>query len=242
MRRATLCAEDRFALIGAPRRQSACATGQWRPLLLFADKVATAGLPHARRMYRTGGDVAALARAVGCAAAGHGQGHLAVQDDVRRLGGVRVVGIAGVRAVLPDVRVREAFRAELLCELCGVFHGQRLTLAVLSGVAYSLGANMRAATRVTRLRGASLCDSTPSQLRVPEITRDRPAASACSPTRATFSAVSLARPPTCEGCPAASKNSLVVDPGQSAQTFTPWRRTSSAMPSAKSRSNPLVAA
>ncbi len=53
--------------------------------------------------------------------------------------------------------------------------------------AYCRGINIRAATRVTKRRGANRCASTLSQLRAPEMTRDLPAASASRPTRATLS-------------------------------------------------------
>jgi hypothetical protein len=46
--------------------------------------------------------------------------HVAVEDDVGRIDGMRVVGIEGVRAILPDIDVSETFATELLFECVGV--------------------------------------------------------------------------------------------------------------------------
>jgi hypothetical protein len=39
--------------------------------------------------------------------------HFAVENDVRRLNGVRVVGIKGVRSILPDIGVEKSFPLQL---------------------------------------------------------------------------------------------------------------------------------
>src|ERR1700723_2057738 len=90
-------------------------------------------------------------------------------------------------------------------------------------------------------RGASLSPSNMSRFFAPEITQLLPCASPARPTRATFSAVSALRN-TRSGCCATLWNSVVVEPGHSAQTRTPNSRSSSAIPSAKIRSNAFVAA
>lgn len=98
-----------------------------------------------------------------------------------------------------------------------------------------------AAIRTTNLLGASLSPTIISWFFAPEIAQLLPAASPSSPTRATFSAVSALRN-TRSGCCAISWNSVLVEPGQSAQTRTPNSASSSAMPSAKIRSKAFVAA
>jgi hypothetical protein len=84
--------------------------------LPLAYQVAAAGGAHQGGMHGAGGDVGAVAGTVGDAAAVHGEGHFTVEDDVGGFGGVIVVGIVGVGAVLPDVGMDETFRAELCVE------------------------------------------------------------------------------------------------------------------------------
>lgn len=56
-----------------------------------------------------GGNVAAFAGTVGACSAIHCESHFAVQNDVGGFDGVGVIGIAGVRHILPDVGLPEAF-------------------------------------------------------------------------------------------------------------------------------------
>jgi hypothetical protein len=86
------------------------------PSLFFADKVATARGTHSGRMHRSRRDVAPFAGPEGMRLAIHGESHFAFEDDVSGLGGVRVFRIEGVRVVLPDVGVGEAFLAKLFFE------------------------------------------------------------------------------------------------------------------------------
>lgn len=89
-------------------------------------------------------------------------------------------------------------------------------------------------------RGERRSAWTMSQFLPPEMTQVLPLAIPSSPTRATFSAVSWDRS-AWSGWRAMDRNSVVVGPGQRAQTFTPKGRNSSAMPSENRRSKPLVA-
>ena len=98
-----------------------------------------------------------------------------------------------------------------------------------------------AAILAMKRRGASRSLRTIIRFRRPEITQLWPCSSPRRPTRATASAVSAIRNAR-SGCCATCWNSVVVEPGQRAQTRTPKRATSSAIPSAKIRSNAFVAA
>jgi len=146
--------------------------------LFLTDEVPAPPRPHASGMHGAGGDVAALARTVGMRRATLGQRHFSIEDDVRSLSGVRVVWIVRVRPVLPDVCVQESFDMKLAF--------QRFQISVH----FASGRNSPPAMRVTIWRGANRTVSAPSQFVNPEITELFPAASARSPTCATFSAVS----------------------------------------------------
>jgi hypothetical protein len=86
------------------------------PSLFFADKVTTARRTHSGRMHRSRRDVAPFAGPEGMRLAIHGESHFAFEDDMSGLGGVRVFRIEGVRAVLPNVGVGEAFLVKLFFE------------------------------------------------------------------------------------------------------------------------------
>ncbi len=85
-----------------------------RPLLLFADEIATAAWAHASGVGGSGGNVAAVAYRVGMGFAIHGQGHFSIEDDVGGETRVCVIRIEGVRAVLPNKRLRKALGFETL--------------------------------------------------------------------------------------------------------------------------------
>src|ERR1700675_2033318 len=129
-------------------------------------------------MHCAGGYVATLPRIICPRRSLVRQHHFAVEDDVSCLGGVRVVGIRRVRSILPDVRVQESFAMKLSLERFQI------------GVHFSFGRNNPPATRATIERGTNRTPSAPNQFVNPDITELFPAASARSPTRATFSAVS----------------------------------------------------
>src|SRR5207302_7525333 len=78
-------------------------------VLSLTDKVAATVRAHAGG--RAGGDVTAFAGAERACLPAHGQSHLALQNDVCGLSGVRVVRIGGVRLILPHVGAGEAFFA-----------------------------------------------------------------------------------------------------------------------------------
>lgn len=77
-------------------------------------------------MNRAGGNVAPLADLVAARFAAPRQRHFAIEDNVRRLRGMRVVRIERVCAVLPDVGVKKTFLLELTLEgiLIGEHFGQ----------------------------------------------------------------------------------------------------------------------
>ena len=68
-------------------------------------------------------NVAAVAHPIRRRFAAHRERHLSIQNDVRCKARVRVVGIVRVRAILPDVRLRESFGLELLAKLAIVRSG-----------------------------------------------------------------------------------------------------------------------
>lgn len=78
--------------------------------LLFADEVAAALWTHLRRVDGAGGNVAAVADTISFGLPVHRETHLTIENDVGGEAGVRVVGIVGLRAILPDEGMREAFR------------------------------------------------------------------------------------------------------------------------------------
>jgi len=65
-------------------------------------------------MDRSCGYIATVATAIGHARPIHGQRQFAVENDMRSFRGVRVIGIARVRRVLPDVCVSESFDVQLI--------------------------------------------------------------------------------------------------------------------------------
>lgn len=60
-------------------------------------------------MYGSCGNVAALAGAIGLRLAVQGESHFTAQNDVRGFRATGVIGVEGVRAILPNVGVRESF-------------------------------------------------------------------------------------------------------------------------------------
>ena len=66
-----------------------------------------------RGMDGSGGNVAAVANAIRLRSAAHGEHHFAIENYVRGKPGMRVVGVEGVRAVLPHVGVRKTFGMKL---------------------------------------------------------------------------------------------------------------------------------
>jgi hypothetical protein len=129
-------------------------------------------------MYRASGNVATLACTTRPRRAALRQCHFPFEDDVRRLGCVRMIGIVRVWPVLPDIRVEESFAMKLAFQRFQIF------------AHFSLGRNIPPAMRATIRRGTKRMVSAPSQFVNPEITELFPAANARSPTRATFWAVS----------------------------------------------------
>lgn len=95
----------------------------------LADEVSTAVGAHLSGVNSACGDVGAIAGPVGDAAAIHAEGHFAVEDDVGRFGGVGMVGIVGVRTILPNVGMDETFRAKLIFDGFEV-HGLILTPSI----------------------------------------------------------------------------------------------------------------
>ena len=70
-----------------------------------------------------GRNVASVTHTVRVRFAAHRKRHLAIENKVRREARVRVIGIVGVRAILPDVSVRKALRFELFAKLAVVWCG-----------------------------------------------------------------------------------------------------------------------
>src|SRR6516225_1547676 len=106
----------RDSTLGTGRRDFACESAASLDApgdSALADEITAAAGAHDGGVDGVSGDVTAVARAIGFAFASHDQGHFTREDNVRRLGAVRVVWIAGVGAILPDVDVRKAFAAEL---------------------------------------------------------------------------------------------------------------------------------
>ena len=77
-------------------------------VLLLTNQILAAARAHFRGMRGAGGNVAAFSDAISSRLAALRQRHFAVEDDVRRFNGVRVVGIKGVRPILPDIRVEKS--------------------------------------------------------------------------------------------------------------------------------------
>lgn len=84
-------------------------------VLLLPDYVPAAPGTHACRMHRVGRHIGrALASDIRPGRPAARQRHLALENNVRGINGVRVVRVRGVRSILPDVDVAEAFVAQLL--------------------------------------------------------------------------------------------------------------------------------
>ena len=140
---------------------------------------------HLRGMHGIGGNIATFSYAVGTRLAALRQGHFAVQDDVRRFNGVRVIGIERVWSVLPNISVRKSLTLKLRFQR--FLNGRHLRISAINLYAWlSFGRKMLAATRATVRRGTIRTVSAPIQFLKPEITELFPAASAASPTWATF--------------------------------------------------------
>ena len=65
-------------------------------------------------MHSSGRNVATVAGKVRLGSAVLHNRHFATQDDMSGLAGVSVIGIKRVGAVLPDIRVQEAFTVKLV--------------------------------------------------------------------------------------------------------------------------------
>src|SRR5271154_3934439 len=87
------------------------------PKLLFANEITASPGSHARRMNRSGGDIAAVSGTIGVRLALHGKRHFAVEDDVSGQLGVSVIGIKCQRRVSPDIGPGKSLRFELLPQL-----------------------------------------------------------------------------------------------------------------------------
>jgi hypothetical protein len=82
----------------------------------FPDQVAAASRSHPRRMGHTRRNVTALAYVIRLRYTAHAQGHLAVQDDVRRQSLVSVFRIESAGTILPHVDTRKTLPTQLLFE------------------------------------------------------------------------------------------------------------------------------
>jgi len=69
---------------------------------------------------RTGRNIAAFSGAISCAAAAHRQRHLSIENDVRGLNSVGMLGVTPIRPILPDVGVTKALAMQLLLEFGNV--------------------------------------------------------------------------------------------------------------------------
>jgi len=116
-----------------------------------------------------GGNIAAFSDTVCARLAALRQRHFAVEDDVRSLSGVRVVGIKSVWSILPDIRAKKSFLVQLVFQrilICYHF----LIPATKPYACFSFGRNIPAVIRATVRRGTSRTVSAPSQFLNPEIT------------------------------------------------------------------------
>ena len=64
-------------------------------------------------MYGSGGNIASFSHSISARLAALRQSHLALENDMRRLRCVFVIGVKRVRAILPDVRVKKTFLEQL---------------------------------------------------------------------------------------------------------------------------------
>ena len=192
-------------------------------------------------MHGAGGNVAALAGAVGGAAAAHDQGQLAVENDVRCLGGVGVVGIAGVRAVLPDVGVREAFGAELLREFCCIVHALSSQCSRVLSRSFLWREHARGDARDQTARRQPLRLDAEPVARSGDHARLSGGQRLQSHARHFFRGF-LCRRPCAPAGPRPRRIRSWSIRGRARRRSRRGGATSSAMPSAKSRSKPLVAA
>jgi hypothetical protein len=152
------------------------------PVLLFPNQIFAAAWAHFRGMLCAGRNIAPFSHPISARLAALRQRHFAVEDDVRRLDWVRVVGIKGVWAVLPDVRVKKSFPMQLAFERCVITGHKFCTSASKLYDCFSFGRKIPPAIRATMRRGANRTVSAPSQFVKPDITELFPAASAASPT------------------------------------------------------------
>jgi len=81
-----------------------------------------------RRVYRARRNVAARTRAKRFRLAIHGQRHLSIQDDVRRLDRMRVVSVSRARHVFPNVGVRKTLAMKLIHQFL-LIHAKSVTRA-----------------------------------------------------------------------------------------------------------------
>jgi hypothetical protein len=82
--------------------------------LSLSNHVSASSRPHFRRVHRSSRNIAALTFTKCFRLAAHLQSQFALQNDVRRLARMCVLGITGIRPILPDVSLRESLLAQLL--------------------------------------------------------------------------------------------------------------------------------
>src|SRR5262249_23950455 len=119
-------------------------TGHSRQLFL-TNKITTAAWPYLGRVNGPRGHIAAFASFKRAAFSTHRQSHFTIENDMRSFGGVRMIRVVCLRAILPDISVHNPFRMQLIFELGNVHRDCSL----------SCGENSFAATLVTRLRGTN---------------------------------------------------------------------------------------
>lgn len=84
--------------------------------LFFASQIPAACRTHFRGVNGSGRNIAAIPYDVRMSIAALRQRHFSSQDDMRGLGGVSVIRVKSVRAILPDVSVEETFVMQLALE------------------------------------------------------------------------------------------------------------------------------
>jgi hypothetical protein len=76
-----------------------------------------------------GGNIATLANSVRARFAARGERHLAFQNYVRSFCTMRVIGVIGLRAILPNESVDETFVVQLAFDRVKVRHGPAYSAA-----------------------------------------------------------------------------------------------------------------
>src|SRR5579863_3947082 len=82
--------------------------------LAFANYVPATARAHSSRVHPSSRNITALALTKCSCLGANLQGELALQNNVCGLGGVGVLGITGIRPILPDVSLRESLLAQFL--------------------------------------------------------------------------------------------------------------------------------